>query len=423
MYHAAASFQLNGLAAAALQDVGVIYSQLPGPWQDLDCCDGEGSLFVEPHGLAAGEDIMIHGNCCGPSAWSWAQSDTTANPVVFHGQGAIPFGNDIVSSASGILSAVKNPQFRNAAGQLLYALTGSGATVYGLFANADGSGIHWETLGSVGATENVTALASNMGNAVYVGTDQGNLYRLQPPYGTASIATQLMIIPPDTNGAPYIRALVEPVPGSAFASIETGGGANGYILSWSGQVWSALQGGLPNDPPFNTMEGQGQATLYAATTTTAYVTRDHGQSWFRVSDGLPAVAQANELHFVTQTDNTSYLYLATYGRSLWRALVAPKGDFSLSVTPPEIRGRSGHFTITVTGLSGFDSPVKLSCNSNDSTFCSISQPVIDGSGTAFLDVTSDLDGENSVTVTATSGAITHSADVTLTVPCKPPRCM
>ncbi len=107
-------------------------------------------------------------------------------------------------------------------------------------------------------------------------------------------------------------------------------------------------------------------------------------------------------------------------------------DFALAVTPPQIRSRVGRFTVTVTTLSMFrsDGVVALSCSSNSATSCGVSPATITGSGAATLTVTSDLGGDNDVTVTATSGALTHNATVTLTVPskeppvpCKGTRCM
>jgi hypothetical protein len=102
-------------------------------------------------------------------------------------------------------------------------------------------------------------------------------------------------------------------------------------------------------------------------------------------------------------------------------------DFALTVTPPQITGRFGQFTVTVTTLAGADGIVPLSCSSNTAS-CSLSSAAIIGTGTATLTVTSDLDGENEVTVTGTSvngtsGTLQRSATVTLTVPCKAPRCM
>jgi hypothetical protein len=49
------------------------------------------------------------------------------------------------------------------------------------------------------------------------------------------------------------------------------------------------------------------------------VSRDLGATWATAVDGLPTLPLGQDLSFVTQPDGARYLYLATYGHSLWRA--------------------------------------------------------------------------------------------------------
>jgi hypothetical protein len=442
LYRMTASWQTTGLVAEALQDNGVVYAQLPGRWQPLIGGDGINSAFLShPPVLTAGNDILLDGIWGGGNnpPWNWAQSDGNINPVfALSGQQTIPLGTDPDGVADGtavksILGVVRNPAFRNSAQQLMYAVTESNATIYGLFANDDGSGIHWENLGSIGADQDVTALASYDGTHIFIGTVLGTIYRLNSPYGGP--AAQLTVNIPDPNLLPNIEneTLIEPLPETAFASVSSHGitpGVHAHVLAWTPetQSWNALDGGLPSDFSFKAVAyedfgAMGLGNLYVATASHVFVTYNLGQSWFTVSDGLPAACQARDLRIAIQPDGKKYLYLATFGRSLWRASLPATGDFSLQITPPQIRHRFGQFAVNVTPLVGFNGVVSLTCSSNSATNCDVSPTTIVGGGSATLTVTSDNDGDNDITVTGTSGALTHSATVTLTVPCKAPRCM
>jgi len=160
---------------------------------------------------------------------------------------------------------------------------------------------------------------------------------------------------------------------------------------------------------------------------------DHGDTWRNITAGFKlqnvpitqiAIDPSNSLH--------AHIYASTYGRGVWDYFfnpqdlgpcTPPQGDFSLRVTPPHIRSRFGRFSVDVTPLSGFHDVVDLSCSSNSATTCDVFPTAIVGGGTATLTVTSDNDGDNDITVTGTSGLVKHRATVTLTLPCKAPRCM
>ena len=85
---------------------------------------------------------------------------------------------------------VNAPFFGNATGELMYAVCGSGTDVYGLFANRDGSDIHWEWVGSVPAA--VDALGSYSGVSIFVGTLDGRMFVLNPGL---HVATPMSVLP------------------------------------------------------------------------------------------------------------------------------------------------------------------------------------------------------------------------------------
>ncbi len=90
-------------------------------------------------------------------------------------------------------------------------------------------------------------------------------------------------------------------------------------------------------------------------------------------------------------------------------------DFSIAANPTAVSvntGVAGTSTITVGALNGFTGVVSLSAGS---TACSLSPTTVTGSGTSTLSCTFATAGTVAVTVTGTSGTLTHSATVTFTV--------
>jgi len=60
-YEGAASASANGLIAAAAQDNGVLYTDLPNAWQHAtNCvCDGVRTFFATPASIGVGNDLLI----------------------------------------------------------------------------------------------------------------------------------------------------------------------------------------------------------------------------------------------------------------------------------------------------------------------------------------------------------------------------
>jgi hypothetical protein len=98
------------------------------------------------------------------------------------------------------------------------------------------------------------------------------------------------------------------------------------------------------------------------------------------------------------------------------------GDFSVSVAPANLtvsRGSNGSYSVTVTPGSGFTGTVGLSVSGLPRrTSASFSPASITGSGTSTMTVSANRKsptGTFTLTVTAVSGGLTHSQQVTLTL--------
>jgi len=160
---------------------------------------------------------------------------------------------------------------------------------------------------------------------------------------------------------------------------------------------------------------------------------------FNPSSGYPTFTSTVTISTSTTTPTgTFYITITGSGGGLTRTatytltvtpLLVP--DFSISASPTSLtiqQGSSGSSAITITSINGFNQPVQLSVSgapSGVTATLSPSQvtPPAGGSTTSTLTVsvgTSATTGSYPLTVTGTSGALTHSAYVSLEITALPP---
>jgi hypothetical protein len=96
------------------------------------------------------------------------------------------------------------------------------------------------------------------------------------------------------------------------------------------------------------------------------------------------------------------------------------GDFAISAKPSSRQvngGRSVSYTITVMSTNGFAGPVDLAVDYPTNTTAAASPTAMllasGGSATAILGASASAPGTYSITVTATSGGLSHVQTVTL----------
>ncbi len=102
------------------------------------------------------------------------------------------------------------------------------------------------------------------------------------------------------------------------------------------------------------------------------------------------------------------------------AVTVNVSDFTISASPTSLSfaaGSSGASTVTIASLNGFGGTVGLSSGTSPATglSCSLSPTSVSGSGSSTLGCSGNSAATYTVTVTATSGSLTHSTAVTVAV--------
>ena len=322
-YHSSPSFLTSNLVAGPLQDNAVVYSLLPGSWTHLPGSSGDGAysefVGVGSGAGAAGQGDTLIWNSPGNA---WQQSPWNGGAFLSPSTVPVADSNNIRDPA-GVVGGpnwnVRQPSYANAAGQLMYGVSGLGASVYGLFANTDGTDLHLESIGSIGSTDGVASVSSANGSTVFVGTERGNICQLTAPYTPASSCVNFVINQPAGDTVARINGVLEFFSSVGLAATNSSNSSKGgYVLSLLGDSWQPTSG-LPTNLPYNSVEGRDLGSVFVANTSQVFMTQDLGSTWLTASDGLPKVANGIELHYVRQPDGNQYVYLATYGWSMFRA--------------------------------------------------------------------------------------------------------
>jgi hypothetical protein len=221
--------------------------------------------------------------------------------------------------------AVLRPGFkRPGSNQPMYAVAACDASgtlgeIWGLFADPDGGNAVWDFLAAMtpGVDGAATAIASDDGRTVLIGTANGRIFSYDSPSRTMNPMTI----------DPAIAAPAGQV--FQFSMLDNGvfiARFGAALLRYEPQrnLWTSVEAnGLPtNEGPLQFMAVDPIRTpriLYVGTDYAVHATWDAGNHWLPVSRGLPVHCHPSTLRFVAEPDGRRRLYLFTYGRSVWNA--------------------------------------------------------------------------------------------------------
>lgn len=313
-----------GLTVGALQDNGVVFSFLAGgtqkPFKRIIGGDGIVSVVLE------NDRLLFWSNTDPPTAriakWNGTQFDAAVEVPVRSPSPSLPAGR-FLSNPLG--EPVLRPGFRRAgSNQLMYAVaaydaSGTLGEIWGLFADSGGDNPVWDFLTAINPAVNgsATAVASDDGRTVLIGTASGRILSYDSPSGVQKVM----------NIDPTITAPAGQVFQFSFLndgrSIARFGNA---LLRFEPQrnFWTSVEGnGLPSDEgslQFLAVDpARTPSILYTGTDYAIHATWDAGANWLPVSRGLPVHCHPSTLRFVADPDGSRHLYLFTYGRSAWKA--------------------------------------------------------------------------------------------------------
>jgi len=320
-----ASSQFADTVGGGLQDNDNVYGSVgpnPLPWIRVDVGgDGGVMLFINTGQLV----YSGRGGYTSMSLVNYDLKSPVIIPITVPKPNTQPDPKGI--NGPGAAAIVVSPMFMHPKNQqrmyLVCSVAGS-PDVYGLFGDPDqSSNMGWEFIGSVPSP--VTALGSFDGTMVFVGTNDGRIFEFEPEAGSALHLT----VPIRKSKKGAIRHLLVPFDRQAFATFNTDDGSEGFILrldnlggdDLSLASWDALGGGLPNET-FYALETNSTAnpkTIFAATDSCVYVSRDNGDTWQNASQGLPKRPHCADLCFALDSGGAAtHLYLSTFGRSVWQ---------------------------------------------------------------------------------------------------------
>ena len=326
------SYDVDGLIAAGLQDNGnvwcVVRDPEPTPWEKIDGSDGGLASFTRERQMLRNRGLI------GPVPIYRAEWDNEQQRIVERDIIPItrlrPGGSAGEEGLKSALAAIVNDPINvDIFGAKIYAIGWSGSDVYAFFNPTGFAGWRWEFIGSptLAGNEMIAAGGSANSNVIYLGTGTfdsttGRIFRMDRQTGNA--VAQTIVNPTPRFG---INRLCVVSDTSAFALYNdwTGNTNRGRILRLEGTQWSQVPGRLVGggslpDEVFYAIDADwtvSPRTLFACTDSRVYVSRDNGDTWSDDSSGLPRRAHLADLRFVLNNARQRFLFLSTFGRSVW----------------------------------------------------------------------------------------------------------
>jgi hypothetical protein len=287
--------------------------------------DGDGGLaLITRTGHLLYYDNAAQHDHVWDAQWALDRVNDVQIPPVTIQDPQLPFlaGLSYLSPENLVVDPVIDSRWINSRRQLMYAVAGIRSSLFGFFSDSSGANPHWEwlsvNLGSVDDPVTISSVASFDGSTVFIGTTGGRLFAYD-----RKIVRELPVPPrhrPQGDDGASIDRIVAVSADVAFATYNTG--PNGFLLCARLLGTTDVLSGLPNETFYGLAFAPLPRILFAATDNMVFDSRDVGtilgDIWNEAAQGLPRRPHCSDLRFAIEPDGTN-LYLATYGRSAWRA--------------------------------------------------------------------------------------------------------
>jgi len=318
-----ASYQVNGLIAAGLQDNGNSWAMHGGAWQRITSEDGGYVTFVREPQLIARKTL----NDSAFSRYEWnGHGFTDAGRIVVKAP-PLSFDEWFVKGGFVIVNDPAPEVFRNVYGfawenNAIYSLVPAG----GLFTWIDWH-FELETTAPLAAGEQFSAGGSADGRRSFFATSTGRIFSYDRTTGT------LKSLPVAVKQAGYgINRLTVLSDALGFAILNCwrdvcDPNADGRVLRYDGIAWAQLKLEFADGTPLPSQRYYSidadwttiPQTIVLTSDDKVYRSTDLGRTWTDESTGLPRRAHLADVRFVVFPDGTKRFYLSTYGRSVWYA--------------------------------------------------------------------------------------------------------
>ncbi len=326
---------VDGLFAGGLQDNGDVFVQMnpgaTGPWTQYVGGDGAQNQFFNAaatYGWVLNSYIGF-----GPSQWNPLVATAFNNVPPFMTSFTItppvkkdPNGKKRPEGLNCAARAVYRPTFKK--GNKFMFVVGGEATIgpdsfpnsiFGLFVDPSKqtASMEWEHLGDLPVT--VATVTAFDGDPVVCGGADGNIYTLDPKNGNVQM---MLMNAPFQNGVAY-RILYR-LPALPLCSYNSFAGNNpkSAVLQFNGVAWNKIFGLNEAIQDIAVDESVNPEAIYVATDNRVYSSADAGKTWVTDSKGLPERFHGSQLKIVRYSNGEKWLYLTTYGRSVWAANMA-----------------------------------------------------------------------------------------------------
>jgi photosystem II stability/assembly factor-like uncharacterized protein len=164
-------------------------------------------------------------------------------------------------------------------------------------------------------------------NTIYIGTDNGRLWRTTD----LGVTWQEFANPFAPNPPRWVTDVVVDPVNSKHAYASYGGFREGYTSAnvfettkagssgGTATTWKNVSGNLPNAPVNMLAYDQANDTLYAATDFGVYFMQNDSKVWTKLGDNLPNTATED----LKLQASSGKLYVGTFGRGTWRIPLVP----------------------------------------------------------------------------------------------------